>query len=190
MIDGFLKAWFALFCHQLPDRCLCFGGQSMPLCARCTGLYTGAALVGTWLLGWLWRRQQPWVPRRCLVASALVLGMCLLDGVSGASHAWELGNVARFLLGLGAGIAGVPLVATWLRRWFPDESVRYTEAHAPTGLLVAAATLALLTLTPAFPAVGLLLGMACFAGLSAYLTMVICACLELIRRVLPAYRFW
>ena len=33
----------ARICHQRPDRCFRIHGLPMPVCARCTGLYLGAA---------------------------------------------------------------------------------------------------------------------------------------------------
>ena len=36
----------ARVCHQRSDRCFWIHGRPMPVCARCTGLYTGAALAG------------------------------------------------------------------------------------------------------------------------------------------------
>jgi uncharacterized membrane protein len=35
----------ALICHQRPERSFHLAGRSMPVCARCTGLYAGAALA-------------------------------------------------------------------------------------------------------------------------------------------------
>lgn len=34
----------SLVCHQLPDRSFHLAGAQLPVCARCTGLYLGAAL--------------------------------------------------------------------------------------------------------------------------------------------------
>jgi uncharacterized membrane protein len=33
-------------CHQRPDRSFFISGHQMPVCARCTGLYAGAAIAG------------------------------------------------------------------------------------------------------------------------------------------------
>ena len=35
----------ALICHQRPDRSFCLDGRQVPVCARCTGLYSGAAFA-------------------------------------------------------------------------------------------------------------------------------------------------
>ena len=36
----------AQVCHQRPARCFWIRGRPMPVCARCTGLYAGAAVAG------------------------------------------------------------------------------------------------------------------------------------------------
>src|SRR5262245_3978961 len=41
----------SVICHQRPERSFFLWGAQFPVCARCTGLYVGAAaaaLVGTW----------------------------------------------------------------------------------------------------------------------------------------------
>ena len=35
----------SLICHQLPNRSFYFWGAQLPVCARCTGLYVGAAVA-------------------------------------------------------------------------------------------------------------------------------------------------
>jgi len=35
----------SLVCHQLPNRSFYFAGAQLPVCARCTGLYVGAAVA-------------------------------------------------------------------------------------------------------------------------------------------------
>ena len=36
----------ARVCHQRSERCFWIQGRPMPVCARCTGLYAGAAVAG------------------------------------------------------------------------------------------------------------------------------------------------
>src|SRR5688500_17600845 len=52
----------ARVCHQRPDRSFVVDGRPMPVCARCTGLYTGAAVAGPLALllasGWSTRRAR------------------------------------------------------------------------------------------------------------------------------------
>src|SRR5262245_24389943 len=56
----------SLVCHQLPNRSFHFWGAQLPVCARCTGLYVGAALAalasvrtGQALQHGVWNRAKP-----------------------------------------------------------------------------------------------------------------------------------
>jgi uncharacterized membrane protein len=52
----------ARVCHQRPDRGFLIDGRPRPVCARCTGLYAGAAVAGPLALflvsGWSTRRAR------------------------------------------------------------------------------------------------------------------------------------
>ena len=56
----------SLVCHQLPNRSFYFWGSQLPVCARCTGLYVGAAAaalvaatIGPAVQRRLWERARP-----------------------------------------------------------------------------------------------------------------------------------
>src|SRR5438552_12223990 len=40
----------SIICHQLPGRTFHVGSAQMPVCARCTGIYAGAAMAAAVLL--------------------------------------------------------------------------------------------------------------------------------------------
>lgn len=49
-VPGYLSALTvyaigSVVCHQLPDRSFHLWGRQLPVCARCTGIYVGAAVV-------------------------------------------------------------------------------------------------------------------------------------------------
>ena len=103
----------AAVCHQLPDRSFHAWGRQLPVCARCTGIYSAAALVGIGLA--LTRRFARGVGtssrarflRRCLGAAALALnGLTLV-------YEWTTGvmpsNAVRAATGaaLGAVVAAL-----------------------------------------------------------------------------------
>jgi len=93
-----LAGWL---CHQKPDRCFTLAGWTLPLCARCTGMY-GAILLslGVHLF---WRRLVP--SGRLALAC---VGLVLVGGAEAVAEAlgWAGGNGVRFASGLvmGAGI--------------------------------------------------------------------------------------
>jgi uncharacterized membrane protein len=96
-----LQRGFALVCHQQPDRSFFLFGGSVAVCARCLGIYFGAAM------GLLLR-----VPRR--IAMQLLIAAVAINLVDRlAEFAGLHGNwmPARFALGIILGTAAAMLVA-------------------------------------------------------------------------------
>jgi hypothetical protein len=102
----------SLICHQRSERSFHFAGAQLPVCARCTGLYAGAAL-GTLLwvavagAGRERRARAEAVartprPRRLLIASALPT---LLSLSTAALGWWDPGNAIRATLAIPLGAA-------------------------------------------------------------------------------------
>ena len=86
-------------CHQRPDRCFWIHGRPMPVCARCTGIYAGAAIAGP--LGLLLASR--WSSRRARLALALA---AIPTAVSwGLEYAGVVhpSNLARAVLGVPLG---------------------------------------------------------------------------------------
>lgn len=69
----------SLICHQRPERSFTIGGVQMPVCARCIGIYLGAACVAA---GFALRRSQPTPPasnvRQILLAGLLPTALTFL----------------------------------------------------------------------------------------------------------------
>ena len=108
----------ALICHQRPERSFHWAGAQLPVCARCLGLYAGAALGA---LAWVCasgvrRRPAPragsWSRRLrpALVATALPTLATVAIAWTGL---WEPGNFTRALLALPLGAAAAALVAAF-----------------------------------------------------------------------------
>jgi|RhiMethySRZTD1v2_1073278.scaffolds.fasta_scaffold02623_12 uncharacterized membrane protein len=90
----------ALVCHQRVERTFEIAGDSMPVCARCTGLYLSGALgaVAAWL-------TVPLMPRRTrtvIVAAAVPTIVTIAVEWAGLA---QPGNVGRALAAVPIGAA-------------------------------------------------------------------------------------
>jgi len=103
-----------IICHQLPDRSFHLWWAQMPVCARCTGIYTAAALTG--LISVVARRLQPSVARSpkgfALLTPArarAILALALLPTIATLLYEWTSGvtpsNTTRLVAGLPLGAA-------------------------------------------------------------------------------------
>ena len=109
---GVLYAAGALICHQLPDRSFHVQAIQLPVCARCFGLYGGAAVgsaVGAagFARRWLAGRPLPWT---------------------------------RSLKWAGTGVAAIPTLATFALEWgfgWPIPNAVRAIAALPLGFAVA-----------------------------------------------------
>jgi uncharacterized membrane protein len=102
----------SVICHQRPERSFHLWGAQMPVCARCTGLYLGAALVALVALVISARRIRQWDgarARRLFFVAALPTALTLVVE-------WTTGSVplnwvrAVSALPLGAIVAWLVLV--------------------------------------------------------------------------------
>jgi len=91
----------SLVCHQRPERSFALWGLQLPVCARCTGIYVGAACVA---FGY-WRRQAR--PRRLspmallLLAATPTLVTLAVEWLTSAAPP----NMVRAVAGVPLGIA-------------------------------------------------------------------------------------
>ena len=103
---GLLYAAGGLVCHQRPERSFHLAAAQLPVCARCLGLYLGAAVgLASWVLAHRGRRE--WVRWRALralgiaaVPTAVTVGSAWL-GLGDPVNGWR--SVLAFPLGIVAG---------------------------------------------------------------------------------------
>lgn len=105
-VSALTYALASLVCHQLPARSFHYGLVQLPVCARCIGIYGGAA-VGSMIFAICRPRLAAVSPRAMLVAGSLPVAITVALEWSGA---WAPGNVIRALTGLVLGIAAAFVV--------------------------------------------------------------------------------
>ena len=111
VVPDALRPVGAAICHQRPERSFFVSGTQLPVCARCTGLYVGAAFAAPLALtiaaGIASARA-----RRILALAALPTAVTWTLEVTGVAG---FGNVARFIAALPLGFAAAALVLSVLR---------------------------------------------------------------------------
>ncbi len=87
-------------CHQQPSRCFFIGEQMLPLCARCTGIYTGFLIAFLFL--WITALKKKFLhfSKKVSVISSIFLFILLIEGFLSSKEILTAGNNIRFLLGL------------------------------------------------------------------------------------------
>lgn len=91
---------FRAICHGLPERSLALFGTTIPVCARCTGIYAGV-LAGLALFPLISKLRER-VMRMVALAALMPLA---IDGLTQLSGLRESTNSLRIATGLIAGLA-------------------------------------------------------------------------------------
>jgi uncharacterized membrane protein len=104
-LSGLTYLFGALICHQRPERSFHVAASQLPVCARCLGLYVGAAAGALMFFA---TASRMWCTRSRL--RTLVLAAALPTAVTWTIEVlglWSPGNIVRFAgaLPLGAAVA-------------------------------------------------------------------------------------
>ncbi len=111
LLDGADWSSYAL-CHRITERSFTINGRQFPLCARCSGMYLGVALMlaAAALSGRMRRANLP-----SFKLLLVLLGFIALMGIDGinsyshffpqAPHLYEPQNWLRLATGMGTGVA-------------------------------------------------------------------------------------
>ena len=104
----------AVVCHQIPERSFHLAGFQIPVCARCLGIYAGAAaaasihvLAGVVADSSHWRVLSPHAARVVFVLSAVPTLISLRLEWGGV---WHGTNIDRAIAGIALGAGGALVV--------------------------------------------------------------------------------
>lgn len=97
-------------CHQIPERSFQLMMMPLPVCARCTGIYAGAAAAAVLIPSFGATRHQP-----ILAQARLVLVAAAIPTVATLVYEWTTGDVPAHWM---RAAAGAPLGAAvaWIIR--------------------------------------------------------------------------
>ena len=98
--SAFIYTLGSVICHQRPERSFALDGQSLPVCARCTGLYISGAIGA--LLAWLGSGRESRRTRDIPIIAAIPTLLTLSLEWTGISR---LSNVLRALAAVPLGAA-------------------------------------------------------------------------------------
>jgi uncharacterized membrane protein len=123
LVSGTVYTTGAVLCHQRPDRSFHWGDHAWPVCARCTGIYEGAAGGVLLILGMMRRRRRSAAPGSALGApfpvatdvsrTRMVVLMSVVPTLLTLAWEWTTGSTPSNLL---RAVAGVPIgiVVAWV----------------------------------------------------------------------------
>jgi len=172
-------------CHRITSHSFLFNGRQLPLCARCTGMYLGAALTFITLFLAGRSRWSDLPPIRVLFALLVLVGLMGIDGLNSyshffpnAPHLYEPQNWLRLLTGLGTGImmGSVMFPALAQTLWKEQEyrpSIQSLRELAGMVLIMFAAWLLIMSNQPAITFVLAIISVAGLLMLLASINLVI-----------------
>ena len=126
----------SFICHQRPERSFHLFSAQLPVCARCAGIYAGAAIGFS--MAWMSPRAHARVlrssPRTLLLVGAVPTMLTLLLEWS---HLWAGSNVVRGLAGLPLGLSSAFVVVQAAATLHYDECapqrpIENNQASTPT----------------------------------------------------------
>lgn len=98
-------------CHQKPERSFFIKGRQFPVCARCTGFYTGLVVYLIWSLF-----NSHSYDLNMLIISMILMIPVAVDGMTQYFGPRESTNTIRFITGFIGGI-GLIIFLKIMIRW-------------------------------------------------------------------------
>lgn len=104
----------SVICHQRPERSFFLHGVQLPVCARCAGLYSGAAIACVVAVGVRARRLSSYRARQILAIAAVPsAGTLAFEWLTGVTPSNGIRAVAGVALGAAIGWLLVAVLGPW-----------------------------------------------------------------------------
>lgn len=123
----FLYQLSSFVCHQIPERTLIINDHLLPLCARCTGIYSGF-VIGIIFQVLFLRKINRLPSARVFSVLLTTIIILFIDGVGETLHLWNLSNPIRLLFGLLCG-SSLSLILWPLFNHFIAETVKVSSIN-------------------------------------------------------------
>lgn len=92
-------------CHQLPERSIFIDNMQLPVCARCSGIYTGS-LVSILFILFSSKRKSNVIPRMYIALIFLFFMFVMVaDGLGSYTNLYRTTNDIRFITGFLCGMS-------------------------------------------------------------------------------------
>lgn len=86
-------------CHRIPERSFFINGHQFPVCARCTGFYTG--LIAYLILNFFFKHSYD---LNMVIISMILMIPVVIDGMTQYFGPRESTNTLRFITGFVGGV--------------------------------------------------------------------------------------
>ena len=113
-MDGWLlKLCYILgssVCHQLPERSLEAGNVTVPVCARCEGIYTGFLFAALILFIMFRKKESDLPPLYIIIILCLFVLSTIIDGVLSYFSIMSTNNFSRLITGYLSGVSAMTII--------------------------------------------------------------------------------
>ncbi len=100
----------ASVCHQLPERSFKAGNLSIPVCARCEGIYIGFLFAALILFIMFRKKESELPPVYIIVILCLFVMSTIIDGVLSYFAVTSGNNYSRLITGYLSGVAAITII--------------------------------------------------------------------------------